>query len=173
MLKRLVPINLETVIRTNKTDYPTFQKALSYVQNTLQRHYEQSHPTPMDIGTLQQQQDHSKHVTFEDDVNTKTAEHEHLTEDNDHEHNDHSVDSSSSWGWNEDGTFWIDSVGSKGGKPSKSKGKGFIPHSDRQCFNCGETGHIAANCNSKGKGKSCFKGGGGKFGNKGGKGLGW
>ena len=67
----------------------------------------------------------------------------------------------------DDGTFWIESVGSKG-KSGKSKGKGFIPHSERQCFNCGETGHIAINCTTNWKGKGGFKGGGCKFDGKGG-----
>ena len=172
MLKRLVPNELEHIIRTNKTDYGTYEKALNYAQNTLQRHYDRSHPTPMDIGKLDKlleqaqqptQWDTTKHVTFEDD---RTAEPERADE----EQHEHSVDNSDSWGWNENGASWVDSVGSKGGKSGKAKGKGFVPHSDRQCYNCRENGHIAANCNKKGKGKGGFKGG--KFGGKGGKGWG-
>ena len=60
--------------------------------------------------------------------------------------------------------------GGKGGKGKGGKGKGKV------CWNCGQPGHIAANCPLKGKGKGKFgyKGGKGKgkFGNKGGKGKG-
>ena len=56
--------------------------------------------------------------------------------------------------------------GFRGGVTSSYSGPGKFPG---ECFNCGETGHIASNRNKKGKGKGGYKGGGGKSGFKGGK----
>ena len=64
MLRKLVPHEIETTIRTNKTDYRTYQTALSYVQATLARHYERSHPTPMDIDAADNVQK-GKRVSFD------------------------------------------------------------------------------------------------------------
>ena len=74
ILKRLVPDSIEHTLRTNKQDFPTYDKALKYVQQLLQRMYEKSHPIPMDVDAIKQ-----KHVSFEDDHDN----HEHKQNDDD------------------------------------------------------------------------------------------
>ena len=64
LLRKLVPPEIENTIRTNKPDYGNYRSALQYVQATLARHYERSHPTPMDIDAAEIPKPAIKQVQF-------------------------------------------------------------------------------------------------------------
>ena len=168
MLRKLLPIEMENTIRTNKLDYGDYQKALAYVQASLARHYERSHPIPMDIDAADIPKS-KKHVQFEELTEQPPPpqpQQQQQQQEDDHAGGnewDEYGDCDSSFG-----CFW--GVGAVGKKGKGKSGKGFVDHKDRQCYNCHQYGHIAANCpKGRGKGKGDNKGGS-KNGGKGGKG---
>ena len=52
LLNQLVTQKVSDTFKANKHDYNTFDKALAYVKELLRDHYDNSHPTPMNIDAI-------------------------------------------------------------------------------------------------------------------------
>ena len=171
-LKKLVPGSVENTIRTNRTDYPDCNTALRYVKSLLEQMSDKSHPTPMDADAVGQKEGE----VSQDRQGQFLSEEEHKLDNEDLGNGGKGNGDDEGYGGEYYGelVWWtgIEAVGKGKGNKGKGKtGKGyvsqdFVSHADRICYNCGEKGHIAANCpKGKGKGKSnSYKGKGKGYG---------
>ena len=130
LFKKMLPKDLLKTIETNKHDYGDFPKALRYVQEQLRKHQEKSHPTPMDVGAVDQEQQQQQQPQG-NETNTQQAQNA-----NEQNQCQPTTDNQVYWG--------IDALG-KGGK---AKGKGGFQDT-RDCYHCGRKGHIKADCHFK------------------------
>ena len=120
----LITKELEQTINTNKYDYGEFPKALEYVHKTLRKHQEKSHPTPMDVGAVEQETEQKQSHTQKQPQQQPEEQYQCQF-----------TTGEQRW-WGD-----IDALG-KGGK---TKGKG-NNDANKQCYHCGRIGHVFATC---------------------------
>ena len=53
LFKQLILKHLEDAIETTKGDYGSYDKAINYVQEQRRKHQEKVSPAPMDIGSIE------------------------------------------------------------------------------------------------------------------------